>query len=69
MEGIILRGADHKHIFDSRYTPTSQLLLKQLWNFHNKNIQLNPNADGCCSNLDASFQKARNEHSKMGIEI
>lgn len=70
MEGIILKGADHKHIFDSRYTPTTSLLVRQLLDFHNKNIQLNPNSDGCCSSLDESFQKSRNkQHSEIGMEM
>lgn len=69
MEGIILKNADHKHIFDSRYTPTTQYLISQILHFHNKNIQLNPNGEGCCSKLDESFQKSRNEQSELEINI
>lgn len=69
MEGIILKGADHRNIFDSQYTPTSKFLIKQLLNFHNKNIQLNPNGEGCCIKLDESFQSARNQHSEWEISL
>lgn len=69
MEGIVLREADHKHIFDSRYTPTTQLLVKQLLNFYFKQEQLNPNGDGCCAKLDESFQRARNGKSEAEQSI
>lgn len=69
MEGIILEGADHAPIFDSRYTPTSHFLIEQMLRFHNKNIQLNPNGTGCCSKLDDSFQKSRNSQSRPEINI
>jgi hypothetical protein len=69
MEGIILKGADHRHIFDSRYTPTTQYLITQILNFYNNNIQLNPNGEGCCLKLDESFQKLRNKQSELEIDI
>jgi hypothetical protein len=69
MEGIILKEADHKHIFDSRYTPTSKILINQMLNFYHKNIQLNPNGEGCCSKLDEPFQKLRAEQSELEIDI
>lgn len=67
MEGIIVREADHKHIFNSNYTPTTKLLAKQMLNFFKNNVQLNPTAQECCTNLDESFQKARNGNSQIGL--
>lgn len=61
IEGIILEGADHRNIFNSQETATSQLLVKQLLDFHQSNIQLNPKGEGCCENLDLSFQNERNK--------
>lgn len=61
IEGIILEGADHRNIFNSQKTATSQLLVKQLLDFHQSNIQLNPKGEGCCENLDLSFQNERNK--------
>lgn len=63
IEGIILKDAGHKYIFDSKVTPTSQCLIRQLLNFYNNNMQLNPKGEGCCCNLDESFQKAREAQS------
>ena len=62
IEGIILKDAGHKYIFDSRVTPTSQSLIRQLLDFYNNNMQLNPN------DLDESFQEAR-ETQVMGQDI
>ena len=67
IEGIILRGADHLHIFDSRITPTSHFLIEQLVNFYINNMQLNPNGKGCCKNLNESFQIARNMQNELEI--
>jgi len=67
MEGIIVREADHKHIFNSNYTPTSKFLVRQMLNFLNNNVQLDPTAQGCCQDLDESFQKKRNENDVIGL--
>lgn len=67
MEGIIVREADHKHIFNSNYTPTTKFLVKQMLNFHKNNVQLDPTAQGCTQDLDESFQKARNENTEISL--
>jgi hypothetical protein len=67
MEGIIVREADHKHIFNSNYTPTTKLLVKQMLNFFKNNVQLDPTAQECCQDIDDSFQKQRNENDVIGL--
>ena len=64
IEGIIIKGAEHLTIFDSRCTPTSHFLVDQLLDFYYKSIPLNPNGEGCCPNIDQSYQNARNETLK-----
>lgn len=64
IEGIILKGANHGNIFNPQKTTTSQFLVKQLLEFHKNNentVQLNPKGEGCCENLDLSFQNERNK--------
>ena len=67
MEGIILIGAEHKYIFDSRNTRTTRFLIKQLLDFYIRDKQLNPKGEGCCLNLDESSQKAKNEADEQEI--
>ena len=67
IEGIIIREADHKHIFNSNYTPTSKFLVRQMLNFHKNNVQLDPTAQGGTQDLDESFQKARNGNAGISL--
>lgn len=69
IEGIIVKGAEHLSIFDSRCTPTSRFLVDQLLDFYYKNIPLNPNGEGCCHDIDQSFQKARNSNLRAHTDM
>lgn len=41
---------------------------KQIIDFYHKNKQLDPNAQGCCKNINESYQKARENHDE-GVQL
>lgn len=59
IEGIVVSDSTHKFIFDSSKTPASKFLLQQIKNFYLRCKQLNPKAQGCCENIDNSYQESR----------
>lgn len=68
IEGIVVSGSTHRHIHNTIETPSSKFLKDQLISFYTKHKQLNPKAEGCCENIDNSYQKAREEKDKNGQE-
>ena len=59
IEGIVVSDSTHKFIFDSSKVPASKFLLQQIKNFYLRCKQLNPKAQGCCENIDDSYQELR----------
>ena len=59
IEGIVVSNSTHRDIFNTIKTPASVFLKDQIIAFYGKHKQFDPNAQGCCSNIDESYQKAR----------
>ncbi len=51
IEGIIIQGATHRNIFDSKLNRYYNALIKQLFEFYKYNTPLNPHLNGCCENI------------------
>lgn len=59
MEGIVVKGSGHRNILNSVKTPSSKYLIDQLIAFYGVHKQFNPNAKGCCKDIDDSYQRTR----------
>lgn len=59
MEGIIVSGSSHRNIHNSVKTPSSKYLKDQIITFYGMHKQFDPNATGCCKDIDDSYQRTR----------
>lgn len=69
IEGIVVSGSTHRDIHNSLKTPSARFLIGQIINFYSRHKQLNPNGQGCCKDIDESYQKAREEIDEAEVEI
>ena len=59
MEGIVVSGSSHRNIHNSVKTPSSKYLKDQIITFYGMHKQFDPNATGCCKDIDDSYQRTR----------
>lgn len=69
MEGIVVADSTHRDIHNSVKTPSSKFLIRQMVEFYLNHKQLNPNAQGCCQDIDEIYQKDREKQSELEIEL
>ncbi len=69
MEGIVVIGSTHRDIYNSVKTPSSKFLIRQMVEFYLNHKQLNPNAQGCCKDIEEIYQKGREKQSELEIEL
>ncbi len=69
MEGIVVANATHRYIHNTIKTPSSKFLIRQMIEFYKHNKQLDPNAQGCCQNINETYQMDREKQTKEGIEL
>lgn len=63
ISGIILRGANHSGIFDSRTNRSADYLKQQMINFYNKKEPLKYDLHNCVERMDETFQQIRTKEN------
>lgn len=63
ISGIILRGANHSGIFDSRTNRSADFLKQQIINFYNKKEPLKYDLHNCVERMDETFQQIRTKEN------
>ena len=67
IEGIVVEGATHGDIYNPVITPSSKFLKEQVIKFYLIHKQLNPKAQGCCENIDDSYQEYREKIDEIEL--
>ena len=67
IEGIVVDGATHRDIYNPVITPSSKFLKEQVIKFYLMHKQLDPKAQGCCENIDDSYQKYREKIDQIEL--
>ena len=67
IEGIVVEGASHGDIYNPVITPSSKFLKEQVIKFYLMHKQLDPKAQGCCKNIDDSYQKYREKIDQIEL--